>query len=159
MKLRAVDILKEMAAFAGYVAGIAWIVVHWNQLPDQVPIHFGVSGQPDGWAPKPAILITPAAATFVYITMTIGQYFGKPNVPWRITPENRARIYEITHELIWWLKLQITWMFAYIQYTQVEVALGHKAGLGASFTPLFLGMVLFTLALYFFIGNKLAQGK
>lgn len=159
MNIRASDVLKELAAFLGYAAGIAWITLHWSTLPDTVPIHFGVSGQPDGWAPKPAILIMPAAATFLYITMTIGQYFGKPNVPWQITPENRERIYTITRELIWWLKLQITWVFAYIQYTQVEVALGHKAGLGPMFTPLFLGMVLFTLALYFFIGNKVAKGQ
>ena len=27
-------------------------VILWNKLPDQVPTHFGVSGEPDGWSSK-----------------------------------------------------------------------------------------------------------
>jgi hypothetical protein len=153
------DVAREVPAVAGYLAGVAWIVTHWAALPEKVPIHFGLFGHPDGWAPRGAIWLVPAVATFLYMSLTLGQYFGKPNVPWKITPENRANIYRLTKNLIWWLKLQTTWMIAYVEYAQVQVAMGVQEGLGSWFAPAFLGMIFFTLSLYFYIGHRAALGR
>jgi hypothetical protein len=153
------DVAREVPAVAGWLAGVAWVAAHWAGLPERVPVHFGLSGQADAWGPKGMIALVPAVATFLFVTLTVGQYFGKPNVPWKITPENRARIYRLTKNLIWWLKLQTTWMIAYVEYSQVQVSMGLQRGLGGFFAPVFLGMIFFTLSLYFYIGHRAAQAK
>jgi uncharacterized membrane protein len=153
------DIAKELLCLVGYALGVGVVIASWGGLPETVPIHFGLLGKPDGWAPKAAAAFLPVIATFLYLTLTVGQYFGRPNVPWRITPANRDRIYALTKNLIWWLKLQTTWMVAYLQYMVVQVAMKRADGLGVGFAPMFLGMVFFTLALYFYIGHRAARAS
>jgi len=46
----------------------------WPQIPDgaRVPIHWGIDGQPNGWAPKwVALLITPGIAAVVAIVLGV----------------------------------------------------------------------------------------
>jgi uncharacterized membrane protein len=46
--LSAWDLLPLVAA-----VGLLWLSQSlWNRLPDPVPTHFGVHGQPNGWTPK-----------------------------------------------------------------------------------------------------------
>jgi uncharacterized membrane protein len=58
MKLRSLTILV-VACVAAMLAVSAWA---WGQIPDgaQIPIHWGLDGQPNGWAPKwVGLLLTP----------------------------------------------------------------------------------------------------
>jgi len=41
----------------------------WNRLTLQVPIHFGINGQADGWAPKPYIFLMPALGVVLYLLL------------------------------------------------------------------------------------------
>lgn len=59
MKLRPLAILVA-ASVVAMLAISAWA---WGQIPDdaQIPIHWGINGQPDGYAPKSVgLLFTPA---------------------------------------------------------------------------------------------------
>jgi uncharacterized membrane protein len=62
------------------VSGIAILVMlgvsawAWPQLPDggRIPIHWGLDGQPNGWAPKwVALLISPAIGAIVAIVLGV----------------------------------------------------------------------------------------
>ncbi len=58
MKLRLLTILIVVSV-AGMLAVSVWA---WGQIPDsaQIPIHWGLDGQPNGWAPKwLGLLLTP----------------------------------------------------------------------------------------------------
>ena len=58
MKLRPLTIVI-VASVAGMLAASAWA---WGRIPDgaQIPIHWGLDGQPNGWAPKwVGLLLTP----------------------------------------------------------------------------------------------------
>jgi uncharacterized membrane protein len=67
---------RRPAVIASAVAIIAMLVVSawaWPQIPDgaRVPIHWGIDGQPNGWAPKwVALLITPGIAAV--LTLVFG---------------------------------------------------------------------------------------
>jgi hypothetical protein len=159
VRLNRVDIVKEGAAVAGWAVGVAWLVAHFGELPAEVPIHFGFSGLPDAWAPRGMVWIFPAMATFLYAALTLGQYYGKPNVPWTTTRKNRARIYRVTRNLIWWLKVQLMWMFAYIHYMEVQIATHRASGLGHYFAGAFMAMPFFTMAAYFYIAHRIAQQR
>ena len=44
-----------------------------------------------------------------------------------------------------WLKAELTWLFAYIVWAVIRVALGRANGLGWAFLPLALAVVGFTI--------------
>lgn len=52
--------LKELLLLVLIVVPYAYLATIWNRLPDQVPTHFGVNGEPNGWSGKSALLYIPA---------------------------------------------------------------------------------------------------
>jgi uncharacterized membrane protein len=68
---------RRPAVLASVVAIIAMLVVSawaWPQIPDgaRVPIHWGIDGQPNGWAPKwVALLITPGIAAVLALVLGV----------------------------------------------------------------------------------------
>ncbi|GAC1464595.1 MAG: hypothetical protein NVSMB70_10610 [Chamaesiphon sp.] len=52
----------NVAATAGLIATLAIAVHAWFVLPDIIPIHFGISGQPNGWGSKATLWMLPILA-------------------------------------------------------------------------------------------------
>ena len=52
-------LVKELLPVGVTLLGIGYLVFNWAALPEVVPIHFGLLGQPDGFAPKLVICGVP----------------------------------------------------------------------------------------------------
>lgn len=75
---------------------IAWGVTlwSWQSLPDQIPIHFNLAGEVDGWGRRQSILNLPAVATVLPLLLWVLRRFPDAfNYPWPITLENAADQY------------------------------------------------------------------
>ncbi len=48
------------------------VIRNWSSLPEQVPYHFGITGQPDRYGRRRTIFILPAVALVMYIAMSLG---------------------------------------------------------------------------------------
>lgn len=146
---------RELLSIAALIIGPAWIALHWSALPSSIPIHFGLLGTPNGWAPKEAIFLMPFASIWMYVIMTAARFFKQdPNVPWKITEANRERTRAMAYSLVSNLKLFILCAFSYIQYTQVQVALQQSSGLGVWFAPIFLLTIFGLIAHFMFTGKQ-----
>jgi uncharacterized membrane protein len=44
--------MLQVVPFALLAGGALWLHLHWDQIPDRFPIHWGVDGQPNGWATR-----------------------------------------------------------------------------------------------------------
>jgi uncharacterized membrane protein len=40
----------QLGPFAILLATAGYIQVHWNQIPDRFPVHWGINGMPNGWS-------------------------------------------------------------------------------------------------------------
>lgn len=153
------DIAKEIPAVLGWALGVGYVFASYGNLAAAVPIHFGLSGMPDAWAPRALVWVFPAMTTFLFAALTLGQYFGKPRLPWSTSRKNRAAIYGVTRNLIWWMKLQLMWMFSYVQYMEVQIAMHRAIGLGNYFASAFLAMPFLTMAAYFYIAYRISRQR
>jgi len=72
--------------FPFILLAIPWIYlgIIWNELPQTIPTHFGISGEPDQFGAKNEILIAPAIITITGILM----YFILRNIH-RIDPKKK----------------------------------------------------------------------
>jgi len=68
------------------------------------------------------------------------------NLPPWVTPEQRAQVLPSALATLGWLKAEVMWIFAWMAWTTVGVALGFSTGLGAAFLPVSLLIVGLTLA-------------
>lgn len=77
-KLSPLQLVLEVAAAAGLIAHAVLLARAWMTLSDTIPVHFGISGQPDKWEPKGELLVLPALSLLVYAGLTwIGRYAHK----------------------------------------------------------------------------------
>jgi uncharacterized membrane protein len=44
--------LLQSAPFAVLIVAGVWLRLHWTQIPEKFPVHWGMSGQPNGWASR-----------------------------------------------------------------------------------------------------------
>ena len=110
------------------VSGIAILVMlgfsawAWPQIPDgaRVPIHWGLDGQPNGWAPKwVALLISPAIAAVVAIVLGV--------IP-AIEPRRSNLARSSSFYLTAWAGAMI--VLAVVHIVAVAVALGATIDIG-----------------------------
>jgi uncharacterized membrane protein len=90
-----------------------------RSLPERIPIHFDLSGRPDGWGSRASVLFLPMVGVFVYVLMSVVVRI-RPcywNIPARVTPENAARVYGASMRLMQVVKVEamaliglITWL-------------------------------------------------
>ncbi|MBP9092881.1 DUF1648 domain-containing protein [bacterium] len=149
--------IKELLPLGVTLLGIGYLAFNWSALPELVPMHFGLLGQPDGWAPKPVALFLPFIALFLYGNLTFAEKSNRFNMPWKITEQNRDVLFSMARNLMFTLKLELSALIAYLQIAVVETALKHMDGLGPWFAPVFLGSIFITIGLFFVQGTSVVR--
>ncbi len=62
-----IDGICLVAALGGAVAVVAMTVAAYPQLPAQVPVHFGLTGQITSWGPRGFVFVIPAMAIAFFV--------------------------------------------------------------------------------------------
>lgn len=151
--IRITDLLALVAtALSIYVVGSAWAA-----LPDTVPIHFGLTGKPDGFGPKWVIWIVPASSVLLYGAMSFAVWLRSYNFPWRITEDNREESIGIAQQLMNRLKLFLSVTLLYLNWAVVQVALNRLDGIGVWFAPVFIGGIFLLIAMFYSQGSKFSR--
>lgn len=144
-----VDLALDVVAIAGIVVLLLLTLQSWT-MPNTIPVHFNVAGKPDAMGSKTTILLFPGLSIVLYLVFTLLRRFPHTfNYPWAITQENAYRQYQIAIGLMNWLKTEIVWLFTYIEWQIIQVALGKSTGLGIAFLPIFLIVIFGTVGIYF----------
>ncbi len=124
------------------------IAYYWNELPDVVPTHFNVLGQPDSYGSKWFLLIIPVIALLIFIGITYLNKFPHIfNYPVEVSERNAIALYKISKRMNALIMMITCEFFFYITFSQITSARFH--GLGMSmfvyFFILFIICIMFTL--------------
>ena len=106
------------------VSALAGLLV-WSSLPDTMAIHFGISGEPDRFVPKPlAVVLAPAIGVAgVLVTRYAPARFGGTHGPPAV--EHATVVF-------------ISGTVAYLQGFVLAWNLGHRVGSNAILVPVLL---------------------
>lgn len=124
---------------AGLLTLTSWVIAfyYWSRLPEVIPVHFGISGQPDDWANKSIwyVFLIPALqllmlAMFVFLYYK-PQYSDMPTTLWLMTlPEkHRQHAFELIRVMLVGISLWIGVLFTYLTYGMNYSALNVGTGL------------------------------
>ncbi|HIK28865.1 MAG: DUF1648 domain-containing protein [Oscillatoriaceae bacterium SKW80] len=143
------QVLLEIAALVGLVLSFLILLRSFPTLPPTIPIHFGLSGKPDVWGARQTLWLFPTLNIILYLGITITSQFPHTfNYPVAITQQNALKQYQIAFSLLLWLKLEIIWLFTFIEWKMIQVAIGVSQGLGIAFLPVMLLLVCGTSGFY-----------
>ena len=153
LKYTKFQIVLETIGLLLIVGMIVFVYTQWNQIPQQVPMHYNAIGEIDSWGSKYEILFLPAFGLLLYAFITAVSFFPQIwNVPVRITDENREVVYLSSKDLLIIMKVEILMSFFYINYHTVTAQ-----PLPIAFLPIFM-IVLFG-TIIFFIRRIIRLGK
>jgi uncharacterized membrane protein len=144
------DWVIEFVAFVFLIILVSLPLIFFNDLPERVPVHFNIEGEPDDYGTRFSLLLLPVTGLVMYLGMTILE--GYPhiyNYPVQITHENALNQYRLATRLIRILKSVILLIFSFITFRTIQTALGEGIGLGKAFLPVFLLVVFGTIIIYF----------
>ncbi len=142
--------LLEYVAVSAMVFHFILYAVKWDALPETVPIHFGVSGQPDNVGAKNLLLIFPLLGLVLYLLLTfLSRNPHQYNYPWQVTLANAERQYRLARTMIAALKAEVLLIFSYISWGIVQSTEGNPGELGFWFLPLFLALIFGSIGFYF----------
>ncbi len=128
------EIIAIAISIAGMLFTVAPLTILWTGLPDTIPTHFDIYGQPNAYGSKAALLIYPGLA--LGITLLFQGLCRFPwvfNYPVRITEENAPRQYQRGRLLLRWANA-LVWLFGVIEWRAIEVARGVAPSLGSAFS-------------------------
>jgi uncharacterized membrane protein len=116
-----------------------------NPLPSRIPIHFGIAGNPTGWGSPAGLLILPGVAAVLYLLISLVSLFpGAFNFPVRVTARNRPRLEALALQMITFIKVELVFLFAWIQSAVIDAVRQNRLGLPSMVAPVFIGVVFAT---------------
>jgi uncharacterized membrane protein len=135
----------------GMLAVLYWIT--WSalngpeRLPDRIPIHFDISGQPNGWGQPGILWLLPIVGTGLYLLMTAlsGIRFRRYNLPVRVTEANLPFIQEQTSVMLAWIKFEMICLFTFLQWSIIQAARTAEFRLSPLLIPVFLVVIFSTV--------------
>lgn len=122
---------------------IVFLIIGWwvalgayPRLPEKIPVHFGISGEPDNWGGRWMIFLMPVIATLIVAVnwFIFTRLKGSPKMP--VAMEFPLHL----------LLLELPVLFTYITWRMTEVAFGRAQGLGVLFLPVILLVTMGTSA-------------
>ena len=156
-KVSSLQIAYELLAASGLLFHIVLITRAWASLPSTIPVHYGLSGQPNAWGGKIELLELPVVSVILYVGLTwLARYPHKLN-PWTITERNAEQLYRLAKSSVGAVKGLLVWLFTAITWQTIRVAMGQTGGLGGAFIAVILGITGITVVVYVLLGRSAAQ--
>jgi uncharacterized membrane protein len=149
----AVPLVTFLLCLGAGTAGVIDVAQHWPEIPEQVPTHFGVNGEPDAWASKSfASVFAMPLMNLVMGVIVAGMALLIARAPLSLrrdpTPEEkRAQLgfRRATVHVLSGVALLCTALLGVIGCQSLRTALGERRGLGSSAWWLTGLMLVFTI--------------
>ena len=98
-------------------ACIIILIIFWADIPNRIPIHFGMSVTARQLGGKASLVFPFIVGLGCDILMAVSRRFPKTwNTGVRITEENRERVYSLTARMLGVIRLCMAFMFSYLIY-------------------------------------------
>jgi hypothetical protein len=125
-------------------------------LPENIPLHFNLTGEADGFGSKQSILIIPIATLVMYLALTILERFPhKFNYMLEITAENAERQYRNMHYMMKILKVYIVFLFLYVTNMIAQIGSGSLRSMSNWILPVILVGLLSIVIIFIYRGYRL----
>jgi uncharacterized membrane protein len=116
-------------------------------LPDRIPTHFNIAGQPNAWGSRDFLWFLPCVAAGLYLLLTVlgNIRFRRYNLPVSVTEANLPFIQDQTMVMVTWIKCEILCLMTYLQWSIVQSARNGTFRLSPLLIPIFLVVIFVTV--------------
>lgn len=148
-KHKKINIILELLTAITVIGYSIYTFIAWSSAPDIIPTHFNMAGQVDAYGSKNTLFllvgISIALCLFIYLISrhpNIGNYITK------IHDGNREAQYNMMSTFVRVLNLEISLMFALMQWNIVHSAINKGGGISSLTTVIPLGLITISSIIY-----------
>lgn len=153
------DWIIEIVSLTLITVGIILSAIFYTDLPETIPTHFNINGEPDSFGNKTNILFLIGTWLITYIALALSpRWPNLINYPFTLKPETEKQHYQNAFLMIRTLNLVSTLLIGSIIYGTFQNALGHADGLGV-YSVISLGLVFISLAIFVLRGWFINQSN
>jgi uncharacterized membrane protein len=151
-----IDWMLETTGALALIALILVTIYGYRVLPENIPLHFNLTGEADGFGSKQSIVIIPIATLVMYLALSILERFPhKFNYMLEITAENAERQYRNMHYMMKILKVYIVFLFLYVTNMIVQIGSGNLRSMSNWILPVILVGLLSIVIIFIYRGYRL----
>ncbi|MFC4690310.1 DUF1648 domain-containing protein [Dokdonia genika] len=152
------DIKKIFWILSWLVAGVtfAMILIHYGDIPDEVPMHFDATGVADRYGSKNELFILPALSVLLILLF---QFMTGKSIKinkHKQGVKNEAQV-TVTKTFMSQMALYCTLLFGWLVYQSMAVAVGKQTGLSSYFLVATFGGFIILLVLYYIQLKKVKE--
>lgn len=149
------DRVLEVLGWIGAGLLIFLPIYYYADLPEIIPQHFDVNGNPDGFGSKGILWFLPIIGVVTYVGLAIiNKYPHTFNYLHKITAENAERSYTNATKMIRVLNTSIVCFFTLITYFTIQIALGNATQIPPYYLYGFLCLILGIVGYYVIKSTK-----
>ena len=128
------------------LGSIAYILILWHKLPEQIPTHYNMAGEIDGYGGRGTLLLMPIIGLVMDLSLALVCRFPQSwNTGVRVTVLNRTRVYRLVRDLMADLRLSMALAFGGFAVYQASLP-EHFSG---NVTGIMLILIFAPLVRYF----------
>lgn len=150
LKITRLELILNGLGIAALTGSLIYLLLVWPTLPGEVPAHYNGIGEVDRWGSKWEIITLPMVGLLMLIGLTILERYPHLYNYTNVTEENVRVQYLNGRMMINVLKNIMVVIFAYLNWKNVQIALGYQDSLGLWFLPMFLVLCFGSMA-YFIV--------
>ena len=153
IKKSKLDRVLEILSFVLILSSALIILIYYNQLPGELPIHFNTPQKdPNGYGKKSLLWQLPIILGIIVLIITrLSQYPYVFNYPIKISPENAEYNYKIASQMLRVLATAISFACFVLTLTSILNGLGLYPELVNYIYPLLLGSLFGIPVIYLVI--------
>ena len=139
------ELILLFTAGLSLLATIVVVALSYGELPAEIPTHFSITGEADAFGGKSTLLWLFAIQVVLFMLLWWSichpQYY---NMPVEVTEENAERLYRLGRFSLSLINNITGWMFFYLQYKSIRIAMGQGTDLGWAMW-IFIGLLMATV--------------
>lgn len=137
--------VMEIIGIVMLVGLLIYTAFRYPMVPDEIPTHYGSTGEADAWGSKTRLWTIPAVSFLVYGLVTLASFFPNAwNYPAKIPVEKLPRAENKVRQMLACMKVLITGLFIYLQFEMLS--LSESVSMGVTFVFMLL---MFAIMIYF----------
>ncbi|AGB18564.1 DUF1648 domain-containing protein [Thermoanaerobacterium thermosaccharolyticum] len=151
LKFSTFEKVIEIIVIINLILELLLFIRYWPYLPNKVPIHYSLFGNPDSWGSKRTLFLIPLVSILLYFMFSyISRFPHIFNYIPEITEENAERQYRNARTLMTCLKVEVIFLLSFILYKDIYIALRKFKELGIGSIAILL-IIIFVTIVYFII--------
>lgn len=138
LKINPIELVLNTIAMILFAGSLVYLFINWTALPGEVPAHYNALGEVDRWGSIGEMLLLPIIGIIMWIGMTVLEKYPHVYNYRNLTKENAKVQYLNGRLMLNVLKNLLVIIFAYINWKDIQIALGYHESLNPWFLPIFL---------------------